>query len=97
MTKRRACRIVEHADSELPQPHEIDRQQRQDGAELDQDREGLAEVLVAEAEELLQQQQMAGRGDRKELGQPFDDAEDDCLEEIERHDGFRGGEGAACA
>ena len=64
MTKRRACRIVENADGELPQPHRIDRQQRQDGAELDQDGEALAEILVAEAEELLQQQKMPGRGDR---------------------------------
>ena len=45
-------RIVEHAEQQLPQPREIDRQQRQDGAELDQHREGLAEILVVEAEEM---------------------------------------------
>ena len=42
-------RIVEHAKEQLPQPHRIDRQQRQDGAELDQDGEALAEVLIAES------------------------------------------------
>jgi len=43
---------------ELPDAHEIDRQQRQDRAELDQDREGLAELLVGETEKVLDQQQM---------------------------------------
>jgi hypothetical protein len=95
MTKRRA--YEQYADSELPQPHGIDRQQGQDGAELDQNREALAEVLVAETQELLQQQKMAGRGDRQKLGQPLGHAEDGCLDDIERHDEFRGGEGAVCA
>jgi len=38
--------------------NEIDRQQRQDRAELDQDREGLAELLVGETEKVLDQQQI---------------------------------------
>ena len=75
MTKRRGRRIGEQAERELPQPAEVDRQQRQDRAELDQDREGLAEVVVAEAEEMLDQQQMPGRRDREEFGEALDDAE----------------------
>ena len=43
MTKRARRRIGEHAERDLPQPREIDRQQRQDRAELDQHHEGLAE------------------------------------------------------
>ena len=76
-------RIAEHAEREPPQPDEIDRQQRQDRAELDQHREGLAEIVVVEAEEVLHQQQMAGRGDRQELGQALDHAEDEGLEKVE--------------
>ena len=83
--KRRASRIVEHAEEQLPQPREIDREQSQDGAELDQDVEGLAERFVVEAEKVADQQQMAGRGDRNELGQAFDDAEEYGLDHVQRH------------
>ena len=69
---------------------EIDRQDGQDRAELDQHHEGLAEGVVVEAEEVLEQQQMAGRRDRQELGQPLDHAENDGLEEVE-HDGAPSG------
>ena len=78
-------RIGEKSERQLPQPHEIDRQQREDGAELDQHREGLAEVLVGETEEALHQQQMAGRRNRHELGEALDDAEDDRLDNVEGH------------
>ncbi len=54
----------------LPEADKIDDQQRQDGTELDQHHEGLAEIIVIETEETLHQQQMAGRGHRQELGQP---------------------------
>ncbi len=47
---------------------------RQDGAELDHDLEDLA-LLVVEVEQLPGQDQVAGAGDGQELGQPFDDAE----------------------
>src|SRR5262249_22115964 len=67
---------------------EIDRQQRQDRAELDQDREGVAEILVAEAEEMLHQQQMSGRRHRQILGQSLDEAEDDRLDDVQ-HGGIR--------
>jgi hypothetical protein len=60
MTKRRAYEIVEYADSELPRPHGIDRQPGQDGAELDQNREALAESSSPKP-----QQKMARRGDRQ--------------------------------
>ena len=45
MTKRRALWIGKHADRESPQPAEIDRQQGEDRAELDQHREEFAEIL----------------------------------------------------
>ena len=67
MTKRRASGSLGTADRDLPQPREIDREERQDRAELDQDGEGLV-GLAFEAEEVLQEQEMAGRGDRQELG-----------------------------
>src|SRR5882757_1996613 len=82
-----AGRNAEHADRDLPDAEKIDRQQREDGAELDQHREGLAEILVIEAEEALHQQEVSGGGHRQELGQPLDHAEDERLEKIERHDG----------
>ena len=91
-------RILEHAERELPDTEKIDRQQRQDRAELDQHGEGLAEIIVIEAKELLHQEEMPGRGYRHELGQALDDAEDECLEQVEGHDGLRGqddGTGAA--
>ena len=69
----------EHVGRQRPEPAEIDRQQRQDRAELDQDRERLAEVVVAPAEKMLHQQQMPGRGHRQEFGQALDDAEHAAL------------------
>ena len=73
----------------LPEADKIDRQQRENGAELDQHGESLAEILVVETEEALDQKEMPGRGHRQELGQALDDAEDECLEQLERHDGLR--------
>ncbi len=54
--------ILEHAERDLPDAYKIDRQQRQDGAKLDQHRKSLAEVLVIETEEPLHQKQVAGGG-----------------------------------
>ena len=85
MMKRRCLRIVEHAGEQLPQAHRIDRQQGQDGAELNQNREAFAEIVVAEAEKPLHQQEMPGRGHGNELGQPLDHAKDDRLNKIECH------------
>ena len=47
--------------------------------------EGLAEILVVEAEEMPDQQQVPGRGHRQELGQPLDDTEEDRLDYVQRH------------
>ena len=81
-----ACRLIaEHGGRDAPKPPEIDGQDRQNGAELDQHHEGLAESVVVEAEETLDQQQMPGRGHRQELGQTLDDAEDEGLEKVESH------------
>ncbi len=76
-------RVDEEADRKPDDAHEIDRQQREDCAELDQDRKGVAEVLVAEAEEMLHQQQMSSRRHREVLGEPFDHAENGRLDEVE--------------
>src|SRR5215207_2617652 len=53
-------RIARDRRRDLPQPREIDREQRQDRPELDQDGEGLV-GLAFEAEEVLQEQEMACR------------------------------------
>src|SRR6202034_440971 len=58
--------------------------------ELNQYRETFAEILVAEAEELLDQQQMSGRGYRNELGQSLDDSENNRLDDIQGHVELRG-------
>ena len=97
MMKRRACGSLNMPMNELPQPHRIDRQQGQDGAELNQDREALAEIVVAEAEKLLHEQEMPGRRDRYELGQSLDHAEDRRLDDIECMESSTAEEGAAGA
>src|SRR5262249_26977939 len=78
-------RIAEHADRDLPDSYGIDQQQRQDGAELNQDREGLAEIGVVETEEPLHQQQMAGRGHREKYRESLDHAEKESLQQIDWH------------
>jgi hypothetical protein len=45
----------------------------EDGAELDRDLEGLARRAL-EAEQLAEEDEVAGRGDRQEFGQALDDA-----------------------
>src|SRR5437868_4047375 len=77
--------IGEHAGRELPDAREIDREQRQNGAELDKHREGLAELRIVESKKTLDQQEVPGRGDRQEFGQSFDDTEDERLEKVEKH------------
>src|SRR6476620_3839254 len=66
----------EHAKEQVPQSHSVDRQQRKDCAELDQDRKGLSEFLVLKAEEMTHEQEMASRRNGNELGQTLDHAED---------------------
>ena len=65
--------VMRQIEQHLPQAAEIDAQDGEDGAELDQDLEGLAGRM--EAEEMAGEQDMAGRGDRYELGQPLQQAE----------------------
>ena len=50
---------------------------------LDDDFEQLAAIVV-EIEQIAGENQMAGRGDRQEFGQPFDDAENQGFEEKNR-------------
>ena len=64
---------------------EIDRQQGENGAELDQHREGLAEFRVVETEKMLDQQQVPGRGNRQVFRQSFDEAEEDSFDQVEQH------------
>ena len=72
-TKCRVSRSCGRSSSICHSRPEIDAEDRQDGAELDQDLEGLAGRL--EAEEMAGKQDMAGRGDRNELGQALEQAE----------------------
>ena len=53
---------------------------RQHRAGLDHDLEDLA-LLVVEAEQVADQDQVAGAGDRQELGETFDDAQDERFEQ----------------
>jgi len=52
----------------------------QHGAGLDDDVEHLA-ALIVEAEQIGRQDQVPGARDRQKLGQPLDDAEDQCMQE----------------
>jgi hypothetical protein len=69
------ARIVRYRHGDTRQLDEIDGEDGEDGAELDQDLEGLARR--ADAEEMLGEQQVAGRRHGKKLGQPFDEAKQD--------------------
>ena len=53
--------VAKHSDGNVPQLRKVDAQQRKDRAQLNQDRKGVAEILVAEAEKVLQQKEMSGR------------------------------------
>src|SRR3954447_5597579 len=73
-------RVFGQGDSDAPEPFGIDRQQRQDGAELDQDLETGAAL---EAQEMRSEQQMSGGRDGDEFGQALDNAEDDGFYDVE--------------
>ena len=72
-------RIAEHTGGEPPNAGKIDREQRENRAELDQHREGLAEIVIVEAEKALDQKKVAGRGHRQEFRDALDDAENHRL------------------
>ncbi len=67
--------IREHAERDPPQFGKIQRHDRENRAELNQDRETLPERTLAEIEEAFGQQQMARRGYRDEFRDALDDAE----------------------
>ena len=83
MTKRAASQSREHVRCQRPDAAEINGEQRQNGAELDQDGKGLAERVVAPAEEVLHQQQVPGGGDRQEFGQALDHTEHRRLDQVD--------------
>src|SRR5690606_8251755 len=51
----------------------------QDGAKLDDDIESL-EAITAKADQVGDDDLVAGTGDRQKFGETFDDAEDQCLD-----------------
>ena len=65
--------------SDFQQPPGIDRQDGEDRAKLDQDLERLSGRL--EAEKMAGEQYVTGRGDRDELGQPFEQAKHQGVDE----------------
>jgi hypothetical protein len=71
------ARIARQVEQDAHQLAEVDGQNGQDGAELDQHLEGLAGRL--EAQEMAGQQDVAGGGNGDELGQALDQPEHDHL------------------
>ena len=69
------ARIVRERQGDARQLHGVDAEDGQDGAELDQHLERLAGR--ADAEEVLGEQEMAGRRYGQELGQALDEAQED--------------------
>ena len=79
--------IGEHAERDPPQFAEIERDDGEDGAQLNQHREALPEITLAEIEKPFRQQQMAGGGDGDEFRDALDDAENHRPDRIGNHDG----------
>ncbi len=75
--------IAGHRDGDPPQAREIDRQDGEDRPELDQDGEGLVGLAV-EPEEMLQQEEVPGRGHRQELGAALQHAKQRGLKQLDR-------------
>jgi len=61
--------------SQLPK---VEPDDREDRTQLDQNRKRIPEGAFAEMKKALRKQQVAGRGNGKELGHTLDDAEDHC-------------------
>ena len=78
-TKRRVRASLGKSPAIFSSRAEIDGQYGEDRAELDQYLERLAGRL--EAEEMTGEQYVAGRGDRDELGQPFEQAKHQGVDE----------------
>ena len=76
-------RIGEHAERDPPQFAEIDRDDGENGAELNQHRKALPEIILAEIEKPFRQQQMAGGGHGQKFRDALDHAENHRLIESE--------------
>ena len=76
-------RVVRQRERDRPEPCEVGREYRQDRAELDQDGEGPVGMAV-EPEEALEQDQVAGGGDRDELRRAFQQSRNMRLEGLEQ-------------
>ena len=77
------ARIAAQAGDGFAQTLRIDEHHREDRAGLDRDVEHLA-LLVGEAEQRSGEDQMSGRRDWQEFGQPLDDAHEGGLDEQQR-------------
>ena len=86
MTKRRSSALENMPSAIAPQLAEIDHDDGEDGAELDQHREAVPETALAEIEKSFRQQQMSGRGHREEFRDALDDAENHRPQCIRHHD-----------
>ena len=83
--KSPVVRIGEHAKRHAPQLAEIQHDDRENRAELNQDHKTLPEGALAKAEEALRQQHMAGGGNREKFRDTLDDAENHRLHCIRHH------------
>jgi hypothetical protein len=68
-------RVGKHAARNARQFREIDRQDCENGAELNQNRETVPEAALPQIEEPLRQQQMARRRHREKFSDALDNAE----------------------
>ena len=82
-TKRLRRLVAEGAARHDQQALAVLPDDRENGAGLDDDFEQLA-AFVVEIEQIAGENQVAGRGDRQEFGQPFDDAENQGFQEKNR-------------
>ena len=96
MTKPCCLPLREHRLGQRPKPAEINRKQRENGAELDQDCKRFTEGIISPAEQVLHQEQMASRGHRKVFGQALDDTEHCRLDKVEMHELLRKFADAVC-
>ncbi len=81
--------IGKHAKRDPPQFCEIDHDDRENRAELNQDNKTVPETALTETEEAFRQQQMAGRGNGQKFRDPLDDAENHRPHCIRHHDMVR--------
>jgi hypothetical protein len=65
----------------LEKPFPVKYDHREDGPELDVDGKGFYEIGAFDTQDRLRDDHVARRGDREKFSDPFDDGNDDCLEE----------------